>query len=93
MCVAKTYKFYWKVRNFDPWEGVARRKGKLDTPPKDSTTSGLVQRVLLASCIQQFVKSHTRYAYESRRDFLAKDFEKAYKNVVKKNEQDFEFYK
>ncbi|CAF0811258.1 unnamed protein product [Rotaria sordida] len=30
---------------------------------------------------------------ENRYIVLAKDFEKAYKNVVKKNEQDFEFYK
>jgi 26S proteasome regulatory subunit T3 len=30
---------------------------------------------------------------ENRYIVLAKDFEKAYKSVVKKNEQDFEFYK
>jgi 26S proteasome regulatory subunit T3 len=30
---------------------------------------------------------------ENRYIVLAKDFEKAYKNVVKKNEQDFEFYR
>jgi 26S proteasome regulatory subunit T3 len=39
------------------------------------------------------IKAGMQAVRENRYIVLAKDFEKAYKNVVKKNEQDFEFYK
>ena len=53
-----------------------------------------VWRVLLSlSPSLLFFQAGMQAVRENRYIVLAKDFEKAYKNVVKKNEQDFEFYK